>query len=165
MAQSLPSTLLSSLPSSLGALPTSLGLPSGLSGLSAMAQSLPSTLLSSLPSSLGALPTSLGALPSLVSTLPSQKSSLVPTGIDSIQNLTTVLTKQKDFLPSQKTQLVSNLRSTFLPVPFGRKETISTQVPGPSDEPVRQVEGTKISQRGRRISRSYDSTQKETIGI
>ena len=33
MAQSLPSTLLSSLPSSLGALPTSLGLPSGLPGL------------------------------------------------------------------------------------------------------------------------------------
>ena len=61
--------------------------------------------------------------------------------------MTTVLTKQKDFLPSQKTQLVSTLRSAFLPVPFARKETISTQVPGPSDEPVRQVEGTKISQK------------------
>jgi hypothetical protein len=112
-----------------------------------MAQSLPSTLLSYLPSSLGALATSFGALPSLVSTLPSQMSRLVPTGTDSIQDLTTVLTKQKDFLPSQKTRLVSTLRSAFLPGAFGTKETISTQIPGPSEEAVPQVEGTKISQK------------------
>jgi hypothetical protein len=32
-------------------------------------------------------------------------------------------------------------------VPFGRKETITPQIAVPSDEPGRQVEGTKISQK------------------
>src|SRR5215510_3450036 len=97
MAQSLPAAIMSALPSGLGGgalpslvstlpsqlsslipgLPSGLpgisGLPSGLPGISAMAQSLPAAIMSALPSGLGG-----GALPSLVSTLPSQLSSLTP---------------------------------------------------------------------------------------